>query len=67
MTLRVKDDKGVTTIKSAQVTVTRRCSSFGQPELGLLRRSCPCRSGAVAGTQIGFGLSWKLAPPGQAN
>ena len=31
VTLRVKEDKGVSTIKSAQVTVKRRCSSFGQP------------------------------------
>ena len=31
VTFRVEDDKGVMTIKSAQVTVTRRCSSFGQP------------------------------------
>jgi len=66
VTLRVKDDKGVMTIKSPQIAVTRRCSSFGQP-VGLTRRSCLCLSGAVAGTQIGFGLSWKLAPPGQAN
>ena len=31
VTLRVKDDKGVMTIKSPQIAVTRRCSSFGQP------------------------------------
>ena len=31
VTLRVKGDKGVMTIKSPQIAVTRRCSSFGQP------------------------------------
>ena len=41
MTFRVEDDKGVMTIKSAQVTVTRRCSCFGQPVWGVTEAVLP--------------------------
>ena len=40
VTLRVKDDKGVMTIKSPQIAVKRRCSSFGQP-VGLTETVLP--------------------------
>ena len=41
VTLRVKDDKGVMTIKSPPIAVTRRCcSSFGQP-VGLTEAVLP--------------------------
>ena len=41
VTFRVEDDKGVMTIKSAQVTVTRRCSCFGQPVWGVTEAVLP--------------------------